>query len=428
MRTTASCLSPCPFLLASSSFLYDGEPASRRCAGPCLRAWLGSSSARPSSPPTAPLPAPPPSPPLGPEPAQPARPPLPAPRGCSGTVADLPVGRSVGHSAGHSVGRSVGLSAGLSAALVLSACAVADAPGAAPPRAEVLEQGDELEEPGLAPLRELDAELEAEIEGLGLRISPRVAVEERGGATVWRVEGRATVPLGSVASWVPDDAYGLAELTGPQSFTITFRDPSEQNTMASGLPLFVTVAPLAGARAEAAIWFRPRLQARAGSASLSPQLAIAPVWIADAARDHLEYRGQVTSSAGWRLLSVAGHPPPQLRDAGPRRTRLAWTFSALAATAEQPAPQLTLFAQRQGVPPPAALAIRAVSLELRAIRLGLTREDPRRVWPAICEPLVRACLLTLPSLDADTERCGNYRQVLACGGPAGARQPPSELL
>lgn len=316
-------------------------------------------------------------------------------------------------------------SVGLVAAL--SGCAVSsDSPSASAPR------GDSLELRDGAPAAEAEAprpplrELEAGVDGLGLRISPRVLVEEEGGATVWRVLGSASVPLGSVASWVPDDAYGRAELTGPRSFAITFRDPSEQNTMASGLPLFVTVAPAQGARAEAAIWFRPRLEASPGTSRIQPAAAIAPVWVAgEEGLGHLEYRGKVTTASSWQLASVAGSAPPRLSALDAKRARLTWSFAALAATAEQAAPQLTLIAQRGGG---AEAASRLASLEIRAIRLALTREDPRQVWPSSCEPLVRACLRTLPSLEADTEPCGTYRQILACGGPGGARQPPSELF
>ena len=51
---------------------------------------------------------------------------------------------------------------------------------------------------------------------------------------------------------------------------------------------------------------------------------------------------------------------------------------------------------------------------MRVVRLGLTRGDPREVWPTSCDPSVRACLAALPSAESDTAACGSYRQVLAC--------------
>jgi hypothetical protein len=314
----------------------------------------------------------------------------------------------------------------------LVSCAVAgEPPNPGAPRGELALDEEFLDEAARAPAREL----EASVDGLGLRVSPIVQIEERDGAVIWRLEGRSTVALGSVASWVPDDAFGAAELTGPRSFAITFREPHEQNTVASGMPLFLTVSQVSGARAEAAIWLRPRLEVgagAAGSASLSgriqPYATMKPVWVADDELGNLEYRGKVAVAAGW-TLEPGAEPAPRLTALENHRVRLAWSFNALAATLARPAPQLQLRAHRGS-----DVATRAVTLEVRAVRLGLTREDPREVWPTLCEPSVRACLLALPSLETDTEACGSYRQVLACGGPAafgGARERPpasSELL
>jgi hypothetical protein len=312
----------------------------------------------------------------------------------------------------------------------LMSCALAGEPtGPGAPRAEALDSSDAVDgelfgESARAPAREL----EADVEGLGLRVSPVVQIEERDGAAIWRVEGRASVALGSVASWVPDDAFGEAQLTGPRSFAITLRQPHEQNTMASGLPLFVTVSPVNGVRAEAAIWLRPRLGAGPGSGStrIQPYATVKPVWVADEAIGHLEYRGKVAVAPGWSL-EPASEPAPRLTVLEDHRVRLAWSFATLAATvaaiAQRPTPQLQLRARRG-----TEVVTRAAALEMRAVRLGLTRDDPRDVWPTICVPSVRACLLTLPSLETDTEQCGSYRQVLACGGPAGALQRPSELF
>lgn len=333
-----------------------------------------------------------------------------------------------------------GSASGLAVAVVLGAslasCALGTEPtnpASGPSRGEAgLElDGDEVPAPALpaalAPLREL----EASVSGLGLRVSPVVQIEDRDGSVRWRVEGRATVALGSIASWVPDDAYGEAQLTGPRSFAITFRQPSEQNTIASGLPLFVTVSPVNGARAEAAIWFRPRVDASAGSGGgrIRPYATVRPVWVTDEALGHLEYRGLVAVAPAWSL-ELGGEPASLPSSSGPRlvpledhRVRLAWSFSALAATVARSAPQLQLRARHGN-----EAVLRTAALEIRAVRLALTREDPRQVWPTRCEPAVRACLLTLPSLEADTEACGTYRQVLACGGPAGARERPSDLF
>lgn len=263
-------------------------------------------------------------------------------------------------------------------------------------------------------------ELEARLEGIGLRVSPIVQLERRDGAVVWRVEGRASVELSAVASWVPDDAYGRAELTGPRSFSITFRDASEQNTMASGLPLFLSVTPRQGAPAEAAIWFRPRVERAVGSGRIFPHATIQPVWVAEESEGELhgavEYRGKVTTPSDWSLESgESGDSAPRLTSLGGGKWRLGWSFDALAATLRSQPPRFSLRARRGEV-----VVTRMAELEIRAVRLAITRADPRQVWPSDCEPAVRACLAALPTPLSDTEPCGTYRQVLACGGPTGA--------
>lgn len=248
-----------------------------------------------------------------------------------------------------------------------------------------------------------------------------VQLEREAGAVIWRVDGRATVDLAAVASWVPDDAYGRAELTGPRSFAITFRDASEQNTMASGLPLFVTVTPRQGGPAEAAIWFRPRLERAIGSSRIFPYAMIQPVWVAHEedgeVHGSLEYRGKVATGSDWQLELAAAEPAPEVTALGGGKWRLGWSFDALAAGLHRAPPRLSLRARRGDV-----VITRLAELQMRAVRLDLTRRDPRLEWPAACEPAVRACLAALPTLGSDTEGCGGYRQVQACGGTAGARE------
>jgi hypothetical protein len=303
-------------------------------------------------------------------------------------------------------------------ALFLCSCGLAgEAPGG------TLDEDDARSAPSNATLRPAPLrELEAAVDGLGLRISPAVQLERGAEGVVWRVDGRATVDLAAVASWVPDDAYGRAELTGSRTFSITLRDASEQNTMASGLPLFVTVTPRQGDPVEAAIWFRPRLERAIGSARIFHYSTIHPVWVAQATdgahHGTIEYRGKVALGPEWRLEPADGVGGPALTALGNGRWRLGWSFDALAADLHREPPRFALRARRGGV-----LVTRVAELQMRAVRLDLTRRDPRLEWPAGCEPAVRTCLAALPALDADTEPCGSYRQVQACGGPAGAREP-----
>ncbi len=56
------------------------------------------------------------------------------------------------------------------------------------------------------------------------------------------VKGRASRNLDSAFSFVPDDAFGEAALVGARRFEVTLRAGHEINSIASGLPLLVTLS------------------------------------------------------------------------------------------------------------------------------------------------------------------------------------------
>lgn len=259
-------------------------------------------------------------------------------------------------------------------------------------------------------------ELAAELPDLRLWISPIVRREQR----AWHVEGRASVELRSVASWIPDDACGEARLTGSHSFTITLHQREEQSTLASGMPLFVTLSPLGGRRAEAAIWLGPRLVDGVGSTRLRWRPEVAPVWVAG----DVEYRGQLVAAPGWSLVPA---PPLVARSRGRGdELRPVWTFAELADALSSEASQLSARARRGDEE-----VSRSAGVELRVLRLGITRDDPREVWPRVCELPVLACLEELADRAAagesvDVEECGSYRQVQACGGLGGGPGQPMQ--
>lgn len=289
--------------------------------------------------------------------------------------------------------------------LLLGSCALGGAPE---PAADA--DHEELDGP-MSQAASAPRELRAHVEGLALSIDPILERCVVDGVAVWRLRGRSDVELSSVASWVSDDAFGSAELTSTRAFAITFRDPSEQNTMASGLPIFLTVTPASGVPAEAAIWVRPRVAAGAGAGLIRFYATVQPRWVAG----DVEYRGKVAVPPTWSV-AIARAPGPRTVELAPGKVRLAWTFDELAATLRAEAPQLTARAVRGD-----ATVQRVAALEVRVTRVGLTRGDPREVWPSVCKDSVRECLRALPADALDAETCGTYREVLACGGPPGAQ-------
>lgn len=298
--------------------------------------------------------------------------------------------------------------------LLLAACAssTADSSSIATVEAEEIEEDDGMGQPAelaaeLPPLVATLPELSLEVARVG-----ELVVDE--GGLLWRFRGRSSLPLTELRSWVPDDAFASVEPLGERRFELTVRDASEQNTLLSGMPLFLSGRTESGREVSAALWFQPRLAPQPASTAASRlryNLVIRPVWVGG----DVAYRGRVSSHPSF-AIELFGSPAPAASSLGAGQVRLEWAFDALRTALSAPTPRVTAVASRRE-----QRYQRAAKLEVRLGRLGLTVLDPRQAWPTLCEPAVRACLRGLPPEQLDTEACGSYRQVLACGGPAGAR-------
>lgn len=299
--------------------------------------------------------------------------------------------------------------------LMLSACATSAADSASIVTAEteeIEEDGDMLDPSELAaepaPLVAALPELSVEM----ARVGELVAGD---GGVLWRFRGRTSRALTELRSWVPDDAFAAVEVLAERRFEITVRDASEQNTLLSGMPLFVSGRIEGGREVSVALWLQPRLapqRVSVGESRLRYNLAIRPIWVGG----DVVYRGRVSSHPSF-ALQVFGSPSPATTALGAGRVRLDWSFDALREALSATSPKITAVAVRG-----AQRHERAAKLGVQVGRLGVTVLDPQAAWPVTCEPSVRACLRGLPLEQQDTEACGSYRQVLACGGPAGARQ------
>lgn len=300
--------------------------------------------------------------------------------------------------------------------LLCSSSACAEGEPTSADTAEVGEAGED--DPAVTRLAEPPESrprpLVARLPEISLELEARVEVGRDDQGVFWRARGTASAPLRDARGWVPDDAFAQVELTGPRDLSIVLRDPSEKNTLLSGMPLFLSLVPVDGPAVEAALWLRPRLSmepARAGEGRLRFYSAVKPIWLAG----DVSYRGRLGADPGW-TISIASNPAPEVGFLGGNLVRLDWRFDALRAALEASAATLRGRAVRG-----ATVLERSAVIEVRVVRLGLTRRDPREVWPSACDERVRACLAALPPGQVDTEPCGSYRQVLACGGPAGAR-------
>jgi hypothetical protein len=228
----------------------------------------------------------------------------------------------------------------------------------------------------------------------------------------WVVQGRANQNLGGVFSFVPDDAYGQAVMTGPRTFEVSFDSMSELNTILSGLPVLVSVTPQGSTSsvATARVSFAPRFTSFTGSTRVFIGSAVTPVLV----NDNLQYRGFARVPAGARLSAST------LDDATitvtPRPTRgefnVNFDFDNLRASLSETgvgakrvefvaAESETVLRNKLGV------------LVATATKLQLTTGDAYAVWPPQgCEDRVRRCIGTIRN--GDFSACGSYREVNAC--------------
>lgn len=265
------------------------------------------------------------------------------------------------------------------------------------------------------------AELRARVDGMTVWVDPIAVIGNDNGTPLYVIEGRTSRNLASVQSWVPDDAFGSAEIISPRKFRLTLRSGHEQNTMLSGLPLFVTLQPTTGATAQAAVWLAPRVTSVAGSSSIYLGTSAGPVWVGG----DVVYRASASLYNGYGGLAVrsSAGPAPTVTPGAPGKAQLDWRFDALGpAIAAWGAPPITTTATKG-----AATAQKTARIEVRVAKLGLTLGAADVAWPRVCSDAVLTCLQGLGPTAIDAGACGTYRQVGACGGPAAATIAPATL-
>ncbi len=79
--------------------------------------------------------------------------------------------------------------------------------------------------------------------GLTVTFKPVLVARVENNQKVWVMEGTASRDLSEAFSFVPDDGFGEARLTGARTFEVVLVDGSELNTILSGLKLLVKLTP-----------------------------------------------------------------------------------------------------------------------------------------------------------------------------------------
>ena len=283
---------------------------------------------------------------------------------------------------------------GLAALAPLAACAT--------------DAGDGLETDEADVEGKADSEIRVRVDGLTVWVDP--AVVRADGERPWRLGARASRNLQAVSGFVPDGDHGTAAIRSPRTFELAF-DDAELDTLAAGVPLFVAITPTTGDPATAAIWLAPRTAEHAGTWRLRVDTTVTPRWIGGG----VVYRGGARSEPGWFLAADGASAPQVSLEPTPDRFRLDWSATTFLLGATEP------FAFR--VQNGAQLATKQARPRVVVRRLGLTRGVAEEVWARSCSGEVRTCLDALPAGSADASACGNYVQVVDCGGLEVAAMP-----
>ncbi len=232
----------------------------------------------------------------------------------------------------------------------------------------------------------------------------------------WVASGRASRDLAGVFSFVPDDAYAQATLTGPRTFELILDDASELNTVLSGTRLLVRFDVVGSTEAVyAGVQFAPRFGNLTGTSRMSVTPEVVPVY----AHGGLTYRGRARTTSAAAILS-ASTPDDATFLLSRRAVAGQWnvdlSFESLALALSTPgvnADKVEFTLNENGT-----LRSKRAVLTATVSGLELTTADPYEVWfPTRCTTPVRACLNALPVGTTDFGDCGSYREVDACGLP-----------
>lgn len=279
--------------------------------------------------------------------------------------------------------------------LLAAGCDAADERAAAPPIAEEAA-------PASATSALSAAEVRVRADGLTLWLDELAAPTLRSGTLQVTLRGRTSANLSAVSSYVPDDAFGRAVLTGPRSFEITLRDGHEINTIASGLPLFLSLSLHSGKTYGAKLGLFARIVPTSGPVTVEPLLR--PVYFRDTL-SNLRYRGLAQSSSPLVIRALGG-VDPTISSAGSGRYQFDWDFAGLSQLVDSGSDRVFFNTASSSQSGAMALVVRDV---------GLVLGDAAATWPTPpCSRAVYDCISALPASTRDHGSCGSYREVARC--------------
>ncbi|MCE9673503.1 hypothetical protein LY474_37420 [Myxococcus stipitatus] len=249
-----------------------------------------------------------------------------------------------------------------------------------------------------------EASLELSFETMG-------TFETRNGVRSLILHATANRYLQNVFSFVPDDAFGQANIISERRFEVVLPEGHELNSILSGLPLFISVNTFTGTPTSytAKIEVYPRFFDFRGASSVYIEEAVDPVYVVNGV-DNLVYRGRADVLAD-SLVVTAEDGTPLVSRVDADTFRLDWSYSAVKQAMDPHTTPLTFTASTLG----GQSVQKTARLVARVTSLALTTEDPYQVWPSeSCRPEVYSCIHSKPAGTTDYGDCGSNRQVSRC--------------
>jgi len=254
----------------------------------------------------------------------------------------------------------------------------------------------------------IDAALSTTAGQLKVTIDPTLTITPVGQGYRYTVSGSTNRDLDSIMSFVPDDVFGEALLTGKRTFTVSLNDDSEINSVLSGIRLLVSFG-VHGSQTSytAGLLFTPRFAPRPGASQITVDPSGGAIWYAG----QLAYRGKLRFTVtpaqvnAWTDADLG----PRILQPSPRVYNDDWSFAGIKSGATAGPVHFSI------VDAAGKAYFRDADLRLVVKELALTTQDPYVRWPqATCAATVQRCLDRLPYGSADTASCGRYDQVRAC--------------
>ncbi|MFY2558645.1 hypothetical protein ACN469_13535 [Corallococcus terminator] len=249
-----------------------------------------------------------------------------------------------------------------------------------------------------------EASLELSFETMG-------TFETRNGVRSLILKATANRYLKRVFSFVPDDAFGTANIISERRFEVVLPVGHELNTVLSGLPLFITVETFTGTPTNytAKIEVYPRFFDFRGTNAVWIDEKVDPVYVRNGA-DVLVYRGRADVSAE-ALTVTAPDGVPVVAAVDADTYRLDWSYSTVEKAMDPTTLPLTFTVYQGGQ----ATEQKTARLVPRVTVLELTTGDAYETWPTpSCELAVYNCFHSQPPGTTDFAACGTYRQVSRC--------------